>query len=45
MGTKANSGICSSHIMERCYHDCPCENQDPECDNIPRCIFCKELVK
>ena len=44
MATECNTGTCIDHLFLRCWHDCSCENKDPECDNIPTCIFCKGKV-
>jgi len=39
------------YIMSECIsrsgkhqHDCLCNNEDPECDNIAKCILCGESV-
>lgn len=44
MATECNWGNCEAHIFEKCWANCPCEGKDPECDNIPNCIFCKKEI-
>jgi hypothetical protein len=34
---------CASHSGIH-WHDCLCDNQDPECDDIPICILCGDNV-